>query len=142
MGRPYIPESLRRAVAEQAMYRCGYCQTAQAISGMKLHVEHILPVSLDGQTVESNLWLACAMCNDYKGAQTHAIDPISGERVPLFNPRTQKWSDHFVRSEDGIYIIGQTSCGRASVSAIQMNNKDVVTARKNWVRVGWHPPRQ
>jgi hypothetical protein len=142
MGRPYIPESLRRVVAEQAMYRCGYCQTAQAISGMKLHVEHILPVSLDGQTVESNLWLACAMCNDYKGAQTHAIDPISGERVPLFNPRTQKWSDHFVWSEDGIYIIGQTPCGRASVDAIQLNNEYVVIARKNWVKVGWHPPRQ
>jgi hypothetical protein len=141
MGRSYIPESLRRAVAEQAKYRCGYCQTAQAISGMKLHVEHIHPVSLDGQTVESNLWLACALCNDYKGAQTHAIDPTSGELVPLFNPRTQKWSDHFVWSEDGVYVIGQTPCGRATVDALQLNNEYVVLARQNWVNVGWHPPR-
>ncbi len=141
MSRPYIPESLRRVVAEQAKYRCGFCQTAQAISGIKLHVEHILPVSLNGQTVESNLWLACALCNDYKGAQTHAIDSMSGERVALFNPRMQKWVEHFAWSEDGVYIIGQTPCGRATVAAVQLNNEYVVIARKNWVKVGWHPPR-
>lgn len=82
------------------------------------------------------------MCNDYKGAQTHAMDRASDELVHFFNPRTQKWSDHFFWSEDGVYIIGQTPCGRASVDAIQLNNEYVVLARKNWVRVGWHPPRQ
>lgn len=142
MSRPYIPESLRLVVAEQARYRCGYCQTAQSVSGIKLHVEHILPVSLDGQTIESNLWLACAMCNDYKGAQTHAIDPISREQVSLFNPRTQRWPDHFVWSEDGVYIIGQTPCGRATVSALKLNNEYLTKAREKWVKAGWHPPRQ
>jgi hypothetical protein len=80
------------------------------------------------------------MCNDYKGAQTHAIDPTSGERVPLFNPRTQQWLDHFAWSEDGVYVIGQTPCGRASVDAIQLNNEYVVMARKSWIKAGWHPP--
>jgi hypothetical protein len=82
------------------------------------------------------------MCNDYKGAQTHAIDPISRERVSLFNPRKQSWSDHFVWSEDGVYIIGQTPCGRATVAAMKLNNEYLTKAREKWVKAGWHPPRQ
>lgn len=31
----------------------------------------------------------------YTGSQTHAPDPLAGKMTPLFNPRTQVWSDHF-----------------------------------------------
>lgn len=141
MSRSHIPDSLRRAVAEQAGYRCGYCQTAQSYSGVQLHIEHIIALAAGGLTTESNLWLACALCNGYKGARTHGLDPITTEVVPLFNPRTQNWFDHFVWSEDGSLIIGQTPCGRATVATLQLNNDYIVPARKHWVRVGWHPPR-
>lgn len=140
MGR-YIPSSLRHAVAAQAGFRCGYCQTAQQYSGVQLHIEHIVPLSGGGETVESNLWLACALCNGYKGAQTHGFDPVSSERVLLFNPRAQKWLDHFAWSEDGALILGLTPCGRATVDALRLNNEYIVPARKQWIRVGWHPPR-
>jgi hypothetical protein len=131
---------LRQAIAEQAGHRCGYCQTAQTYSGVPLHIEHIVPLSAGGETTESNLWLACALCNGHKGAQTHGVDPATGELTPLFNPRTQKWLDHFAWSNDGTLILGQTPCGRATVVMLQLNNEYVVPARKNWVRVGWHPP--
>lgn len=94
MSKRHIPASLRRKVAEQAEYRCGYCQTAQAYSGVQLHVEHIIPLAAGGRTIESNLWLACALCNSYKGARTHGIDPTTSQSIPLYNPRVQNWFDH------------------------------------------------
>lgn len=48
MRRPHIPEALRRAVAEEAQYSCGYCQTAQEYCGMQFHVEHITPIQSAG----------------------------------------------------------------------------------------------
>ena len=37
-------------------------------------------------------------------------------------------------------IVGLTEVGRATVSALKMNNHLAVTVRKNWCMVGWHPP--
>jgi hypothetical protein len=142
MSRPYIPPSLRRIVADQAGQRCGYCQTAQAYSGGQLHIDHVIPFAAGGQTIESNLWLACGLCNRYKGTKTHALDPVTNEIVPLFNPRLQVWWEHFAWSEDGLYVIGQTPSGRATVIALKLNNDHLVPARKNWVRAGWHPPKK
>lgn len=109
---------------------------------MPLQVEHIVPLAAGGETVESNLWLACGLCNRNKGTQTHAIDPVNNELIALFNPRTQNWLEHFVWSEDGVHISGRTPCGRATVVALKLNNDYLILARKHWVSVGWHPPRQ
>jgi len=130
-------ESLSRAtrnkIASAAHFRCEYCQTAQEISGAQMHVEHIIPLVRGGRSDESNLCLACAWCNSYKWAQTHV-------EVPLFNPRTQQWHDHFRWSVNRVYIIGLTVIGRATVDTLKMNNVFIVPARRHWVEAGWHPP--
>ena len=105
-----------------------------------MHVEHIIPRAADGPSIEDNLWLACPLCNGHKGAQTHGTDTASGERVPIFNPRTQAWHEHFHWSEDGTLIVGRTACGRATITALQLNNEHLVRARRRWVMAGWHPP--
>lgn len=138
--RPYIPDRLRQQVAEEASYRCGYCLTAEKYSGMRLHIDHIIPLAAGGSSERENLWLACTLCNSYKGSQTHATDPLTGKTTPLFNPRTQIWSNHFFWSPDGTHIIGRTDCGRATVAALHLNNAFIVEARRYWVNVGWHPP--
>lgn len=63
-----------------------------------------------------------------------------GEAVLLFNPRTQKWSEHFTWSLDAIKVEGMTAIGRATVIALRMNNPVVVAARYRWAINGWHPP--
>jgi hypothetical protein len=141
MSRTYIPKAIRERVAREARYRCGYCQTQQKNIGLPMHVDHIIPESAGGISTEDNLWLACALCNNYKGTQTHALDPVSQRKVPLFNPRTQAWYDHFVWSDDGTEIIGLTPTGRATVIALKMNQPFMIHARRRWMRVGWHPPR-
>lgn len=41
-----------------------------------------------------NLALACRACNVRKSHAVAAVDPFSGERVPLFNPRHDDWAEH------------------------------------------------
>jgi hypothetical protein len=110
------------------------------LTGIPLEIEHIIPEAKGGSTERENLWLACHSCNKFKGDRTHAIDPLTKEFAPLFNPRTQKWREHFRWSLDGVLIIGLTSTGRATIEALQMNNDYVVEARRFWVLAGWHPP--
>jgi 5-methylcytosine-specific restriction endonuclease McrA len=84
MSQAYISAELRRRVVEEARSRCGYCLTSQTIVAVPMHIEHITPLAAGGRTVVENLWLACPLCNGYKGVQTHASDPETGEQVPLF----------------------------------------------------------
>ena len=83
----YVSSSLRERVVQQARYRCGYCLRTEELTGMPMSLEHIIPQAAGGPTTEENLWLACRRCNEFKGAQTCARDPQTGERVALFNPR-------------------------------------------------------
>ena len=138
----HISKTLRRSVAAAAGNRCGYCLTAQTISGGQMHIEHIIPRARGGTSDGPNLWLSCAWCNSYKGDKTHAKDPVTEEDAPLFSPRTQRWSDHFRWSDDGIHIIGLTPIGRATVTALRLNNEFIVPARRHWIQAGWHPPAE
>ena len=141
MTNPHISQAVRRKIANLAGHRCGYCLTSQKISGAQMHIEHIKPQSQGGTSAEQNLWLACAWCNSYKSDKTHATDPTTNQLVPLFNPRTQTWSDHFAWGEDNIHIVGLTPIGRATVVALKLNNAYILPARRHWVLAGWHPPR-
>jgi len=105
-----------------------------------LEVEHLLPRFKGGSDAEENLWLACRLCNGYKAAQTHTVDPVSGESVDLFNPRDQSWNVHFKWSDSGTHILGLTPAGRATVIALQLNNSISLMVRREWVSAGWHPP--
>jgi hypothetical protein len=108
--------------------------------GMSLTLDHLIPQSAGGPTIEENLWLACHQCNSFKGTQTHATDPVTDTVVPLFNPRQQDWPEHFAWNEEGTEIIGITPCGRATVLALKLNAPEIVVTRRMWVSAGWWPP--
>jgi hypothetical protein len=108
----------------------------------RLEVEHIVPRAQGGGDDESNLWLARPICNRHKSDKITGVDPESGATVPLFNPRTQTWTDHFRWSEDGLRIIGLTPTGRATVEALHLSDDpDVLEVRSYWILAGWHPPK-
>jgi hypothetical protein len=140
MTPAYIPVELRRQVRADAHGRCGYCHTPEALIGMPLEFEHLHPEAHGGPTTRENLWLACTRCNDFKGDRIAAMDPQTGETAPLFNPRTQRWMQHFAWSPEGTLIMGLTPIGRATVDALRLNNEFIVVARKFWVEAGWWPP--
>lgn len=134
-----VNRRLRALISKRAAYRCGYCQTPEKILGAPLELDHIIPQSLGGQTEEENLWLSCAPSNRYKGARIIVVDPVTGERVRLFNPVQQSWEAHFRWSGDGMRIIGTTEIGRATVLALKLNRATLVQARVLWREAGWHP---
>jgi len=142
MSKSRVPKALRELVAEQARHRCGYCLTQESIVGTPMDIDHLLPESLGGPTEEQNLWLACSLCNDKKGDRVAVLDPVTGVRVRLFNPRRERWLDHFTWSADGCRITGRTPQGRATVIALDLNRPSLVHARRAWVSVGWHPPKE
>ena len=140
MTRPYISLELRRQLEQDSRYRCGYCLSEAALTGISLSIDHIIPIMAGGTTDRENLWSACRPCNENKNNRTQAEDVISGEFARLFNPRTQNWYEHFTWNEDKTEIIGLTPTGRATVSALQLNRPLLVRARLRWVLAGFHPP--
>lgn len=103
-------------------------------------VDHIIPESQGGETAFDNLCFSCRRCNEFKGATTQSIDPLTGEIHSLFHPRRQQWGIHFEWDMSGTRIVGLTAVGRATIIALKMNNEVITTARRRWVGVGWHPP--
>lgn len=142
MSPTHVSAELRRQVRADAGHRCGYCRTSELLTGTPLEIEHLIPEAAGGPTVRENLWMACHRCNEYKGARTQAVDPLTGDATPLYNPRTQSWREHFTWSPDGALVIGLTPCGRATVEALRLNHETLVEARRFWVIAGWHPPAE
>jgi hypothetical protein len=136
----YISESLKARIEQEDRQRCCYCLTSEANSGILMTFDHIQPRSKGGATSFENVCLACRTCNEYKSDSTKAEDPLTGEVVLLFNPRTQQWSEHFTWSLDATKVEGVTAIGRATVVALRMNNPVIVAARYRWAISGWHPP--
>ena len=141
MAGAEVPEALRNAVRERVQGRCEYCLTSEVLSGIRCQTDHITPRSRGGTTTADNLCLACAACNGHKHARTHALDPSSGIEVPLFDPRRQRWHEHFSWSPDGTEVIGQTPTGRATIAARGLNDALIVAARSLWTGTGLHPPQ-
>jgi hypothetical protein len=137
-----ISRYLRRLVRARAQNRCEYCQTSEWLSGLSCEIDHIIPRAQDGATEADNLCLACASCNGHKWAKTHAVDPESSKSVALFNPRQQRWREHFAWSEDGTTINGLTASGRATVMVLKLNHPLAVAARSVWVSAALHPPQE
>ena len=86
MRRSRISADVRERVRHSAADHCGYCLSRQEYVLGQLHVEHIVPIAKGGSDDEDNLWLACSLCNNYKGTQTQEVDPVTGAVVSLFNP--------------------------------------------------------
>ncbi|MEL6606215.1 MAG: HNH endonuclease signature motif containing protein [Cyanobacteria bacterium J06614_10] len=137
----YISTELSQRVRVAAQNRCGYCLSPQRLVMARLEIEHIIPLIKGGTNDESNLWLACPLCNGHKSSKTEATDPKTKATLPLFNPRTQVWSEHFRWSDSGTRVIGITPTGRATVSALCLDSdSDAIEVRQYWVEAGWHPP--
>ena len=137
MPRDYISADIDRRVRWRWRHRCGYCLSPQRLVMVRLEIEHIIPVAKGGGRMESNLWLSCPLCNRFKADRTSAPDVDSGTEVSLFNPRIQRWSEHFRWSEDGIRVIGLTPTGRATVALLHLARRSRRTDRPS--RIGCWP---
>lgn len=129
-------DTYRPEVARRARYRCEYCGYPEAASSTPLEVDHIVPEAKGGPTTLDNLALCCRSCNLHKHIKTEAVDPITGRTVPLFNPRTHQWPEHFVLNRDTGEILGLTPIGRATVEALVLNSAHAIATRRILIRLG------
>ena len=88
--------TVRASVRARAAEYCEYCQRSQRDSPVApFQIEHIVARKHGGTDSLDNLALACIDCNLHKGTDLTGIDPESQQVVQLFNPRRDRWVDHF-----------------------------------------------
>jgi len=133
-----IPVSLRRLVIQRANNRCEYCGISQVGQVATFHIDHIIPSVAGGETKEENLALACVSCSLRKGSRKNLKDRETGEVVLIFNPRQQRWKEHFIW--DGVRVVGLTATGRATSQALDFNRPTMLAIRTEEVLLGRHPP--
>ena len=136
----HVPTALKRLVAARARNCCEYCRSREDHSAVSFSVEHVVPRVGGGATTLENLAFACQACNNHKHAQTKALDPLSRQWVPLFNPRRQRWPDHFKWNDDASRVVGRTAIGRAAVMKLRLNRPGLIRQRNVMARAGQHPP--
>ena len=133
----WISASIRSQVIGRAKNRCEYCQRSQQGQEATFHIDHILPVSAGGKTIDENLALVCVSCSLRKSARQMAIDPETNEDVSIFHPRQHHWNTHFQWM--GFSIMGITPVGRATVNALQLNRSLILSIREEEATLGRHP---
>ncbi len=128
MSSTYIPAALRRLVEERANHRCEYCLIPDKVSFFPNEIDHIIAEKHGGKTDADNLAFTCWRCNRHKGTDLGSFDPQTGEFSFLFNPRRQKWSEHFAFDE--AVIIGLTNEGRTTANLLQFNSNERLAERQ------------
>jgi hypothetical protein len=142
MSDKHVPADMRRQVAERARGCCEYCRSQVLYSMDSFSVEHILPASEGGASVPENLAFSCQGCNSHKYRKTQGRDPLTGDSVPLFHPRQQRWSEHFSWDESFSKVSGLTPVGRATMAALHLNREGLVNWRRAMRAFGVHPPEE
>ena len=90
-------------------------------------MDHIVSRKHGGATEFLNLALSCARCNRAKGTDVGSIHPDTGQFTRLFNPRKDRWEEHFV-IEDA-HIIGLTPIVQVTVTLLRFNDVERVLER-------------
>lgn len=129
-----VNAALRRDVAQRARYRCEYCGMPDAEAIAPHEPDHIIAVQHGGKTNLDNLAYACFDCNHIKGSYIASRDPATGELTPLFNPRTDLWTEHF--QWHGAVAEPLTPIGRATAFLLRFNDSIRVEIRENLLRQG------
>src|SRR5258708_35822763 len=135
----YVPVELHRLVTTRAGNCCEYCRLSQEDSSFTFHIEHVIAEKHGGATAESNLCLSCPECNTFKGSDIASFDHFSGTAVLtlLFNPRTQRWDNHFRLTRNIIESL--TPEGRVTVSILRLNRPEALAERDIFMNLGTYP---
>lgn len=138
MSSSYISASLRRQVSNRANECCEYCRTRQLDRGLSFAIDHVIAEKHGGPTEIDNLCLSCYWCNSYKGSDISSVDwEYDADIFPLYNPRKQRWSDHFQLND--ALISPLTGSGRVTVFLLRLNAPERVQERELLIELGVYP---
>lgn len=137
-------QSILKVLYEQlfkvADSRCDYCRTPQPYA-LELIPSEMTPPTDETVTFEK-VHLLCFYCNKFIQNHAKAFDPVTLTQVALFNPRKDKWYEHFTWSTDYQQIVGLTPVGRATSLLLRLHDPYHMQLRQIGLKEGWHPPRR
>ena len=132
-----IPESLRKAVADRAHYRCEYCRRPEADAFIRYQSDHIISRKHKGKTTFDNLAHSCPLCNNAKGSDLATILEEDGPLIRLFNPRKDDWFTHFYIED--CQILPKTDIGAATIELLKLNDISRILERMDLIEAGLFP---
>jgi len=132
----YISNSLRKQVAQRALFCCEYCLAFEGHSFVKFQIEHIISLKHGGLTILANLAFACFFCNNAKGSDLGTIVKNEG-LIRFYNPRKDNWKKHF--KLDQHIILPKTNIAEGTIKILGLNNEDRLTERKSLYEAGFYP---
>lgn len=133
----YLSEKLGKKVAVRAGFICEYCLVHQDDMYSIYQVDHIISLKHGGTSDFNNLAYACPLCNVYKGADIGSIVFPKGKFTRLYNPRTDKWGEHFAL--DRSIIMALTDSGQATIDVLQLNHSRRLPIRELLLQQGRYP---
>ncbi len=133
----YLSDDLRNRVAARADHLCEYCLIHEDDTFFGCQVDHIVSVKHGGPTEIDNLAYACAFCNRQKGSDIGSMVWRTGEFVRFYNPRKDKWADHF--QLNGARIDSLTDIGEVTARILGFNETDRVLERDALIAVSRYP---
>jgi HNH endonuclease len=133
----YISDQKRRFVAERAKYCCEYCRVREVDTFIAFEVDHVISQKHGGGSEAENLAYACPQCNSHKGSDLTTYLDSYQDLVPLFNPRSQRWEDHFTALNGSIAAL--TRIGRATIKLLQLNDPERIIQRAILEEAGCWP---
>jgi hypothetical protein len=132
-----VDAKTRRYVAQRAGNVCEYCLIAEEDSFFRHQIEHIISLKHGGSSEPENLAFSCVFCNSNKGSDIGSIVESRGELVRFFNPRMDRWSEHF--RLDGGMIVALTDIGTVTVRILKLNADERVMEREVLISRGLYP---
>lgn len=137
MSLTYIGAELRRLIVARAEAICEYCLIADSDTLYGCEADHFISEKHGGPTDPNNLALACTCCNRSKGSDVGSIHWESQEFVRFYNPRTDRWPDHFELV--GNRLEGLSVIRVVTARILGFNAPDRVTERGVLQRAGRYP---
>jgi hypothetical protein len=128
--------ALQKLVWLRAESRCEYCQFPADVALLPFQIDHIIAEKHGGTAVSDNLALSCERCNSHKGPNIAGY--LDGRHVRLFNPRRDRWSDHF--AWNGPNLVGKTAIGKVTIDVLAINLRYRVAIRTALIEEGIFPP--
>lgn len=141
MSTTHIPAEMRREVTLRARNLCEYCLIHADDTYWGCQIDHIISEKHEGATTVDNLAHACTFCNRNKGSDVGSLlaakNPQERQFVRFFNPRIDRWSDHF--RLDGIGITPLTNIGKVTANILGFNSIDRLLERQELQALGRYP---
>lgn len=137
MSVTYIGAELRRKVVARSEEICEYYLIAEEDTFFGCEADHIISEKHGGRTDAENLAYSCVCCNQAKGSDIGSIHWPTEQFVRFYNPRTDRWADHFELV--GSRIEGLTPIGVVTTRILGFNSVERILERQTLQSLGRYP---